>query len=75
MNDNCPVCQHPLTALGERFCCATCKRYFAAKAICPDCGQSLQVLKACGAVDYFCPNGDGLISRKRVVFKPLIESL
>lgn len=75
MNEYCPACQHPLTAHGERFCCTVCKRDFAAKAICPDCGQSLQVLKACGAVDYFCPNGDGLISRKRVVFKPLIESL
>ena len=23
------------------------------KALCPDCHQPLQVLKACGAVDYF----------------------
>ncbi|MGQ7157144.1 YfgJ family double zinc ribbon protein, partial [Escherichia coli] len=25
-----------------------------------------QVLKACGAVDYFCQHGHGLISKKRV---------
>ncbi|MBV4367969.1 zinc ribbon domain-containing protein [Erwinia sp. BNK-24-b] len=75
MSEHCPVCQHHLIARGERFYCASCQRDFAAKAICPDCGQSLQILKACGAVDYFCPNGDGLISGRRVVFKPLSESL
>jgi hypothetical protein len=26
------------------------------------------VLKACGAVDYFCQQGHGLISKKRVIF-------
>ncbi|AFD59430.1 hypothetical protein UMN798_2715 [Salmonella enterica subsp. enterica serovar Typhimurium str. 798] len=25
-------------------------------------------MKACGAVDYFCQNGHGLISKKRVNF-------
>ncbi|MFP3107918.1 zinc-ribbon domain-containing protein, partial [Escherichia coli] len=32
------------------------------------CHQALQVLKACGAVDYFCQHGHGLISKKRVEF-------
>lgn len=40
----------------------------ALKILCPDCRQPLQVLKACGAVDYFCQNGHGLISKKRVNF-------
>ncbi|MGI3453244.1 zinc-ribbon domain-containing protein, partial [Citrobacter arsenatis] len=36
-----------------------------------ECHQPLQVLKACGAVDYFCQNGHGLISKKRVEFVPV----
>ncbi|XNM86295.1 zinc-ribbon domain-containing protein [Escherichia coli] len=27
---------------------------------------TVEVLKACGAVDYFCQHGHGLISKKRV---------
>ncbi|MDI8083757.1 zinc ribbon domain-containing protein, partial [Salmonella enterica subsp. enterica serovar Kentucky] len=40
----------------------TCAKDFSLQAMCPDCRQPLQVLKACGAVDYFCQNGHGLIS-------------
>lgn len=75
MSETCPVCQQNLTAEEGHFHCVPCQRDFAAQAICPDCGQSLQILKACGAVDYFCPNGHGLISKKGVVFKALIETL
>lgn len=38
------------------------------EAVCPECHKPLQVLKACGAVDYFCQNGHGLISKKRVKY-------
>lgn len=62
----CPVCAGPLRADEENLLCEHCQRRFQARAICPDCGQPLDVLKACGAVDYFCPRGDGLISKKRV---------
>jgi hypothetical protein len=34
----------------------------------PGVPKPLDVLKACGAVDYFCQQGHGLISKKRVVF-------
>ncbi|MCI2073925.1 MAG: zinc ribbon domain-containing protein, partial [Serratia liquefaciens] len=42
---------------------------------CPECRQPLQELKACGAVDYLCQNGHGLISKKRVLFSytPWVE--
>ncbi|WP_158782640.1 zinc ribbon domain-containing protein [Pantoea sp. BAV 3049] len=71
----CPVCQHSLTVEEGHYHCESCERCFAMQAICPECHQTLQVLKACGAVDYFCTNGHGLISKKRVEFTPLVESL
>ncbi|MDM3143237.1 zinc ribbon domain-containing protein, partial [Citrobacter sp. Cf120] len=39
---------------------------------CPECHLPLQVLKACGAVDYFCQNGHGLISKKRVEYNVIM---
>ncbi|EAO2687926.1 hypothetical protein E2X65_22865 [Salmonella enterica] len=68
MEDICPVCHHTLERNGDKAYCAVCGRDFAVQAQCPDCGQPLQVLKACGAVDYFCQHGHGLISKKRVNF-------
>ncbi len=70
MNSPCPICQQPLTHDETGFDCSHCERHFTHIALCPDCHQPLQVLKACGAVDYFCPHGDGLISKKRVEFIP-----
>ncbi|EAW4590651.1 hypothetical protein FE170_06525 [Salmonella enterica] len=68
MEITCPVCHHALERNGDTAHCATCAKDFSLQAICPDCRQPLQVLKACGAVDYFCQNGHGLISKKRVNF-------
>ena len=48
-----------------------CKKDIPLEARCPECHLPLQVLKACGAVDYFCQNGHGLISKKRVEFAPV----
>ncbi|MBD4516896.1 hypothetical protein GUG76_17515, partial [Xanthomonas citri pv. citri] len=48
------------------------ERVFTLEARCPECHQPLEVLKACGAVDYFCQHGHGLISKKRVEFIPLV---
>lgn len=71
----CPHCQQPLSFEDAAFHCTHCQCRFASQAICPTCKQPLQILKACGAVDYFCPNDDGLISKSRVEFTPLIETL
>ncbi len=65
---NCPTCKTPLERNGETAHCATCDKDFTVQALCPECHQPLQVLKACGAVDYFCQHGHGLISKKRVEF-------
>ncbi|QKJ88215.1 hypothetical protein PMPD1_3292 [Paramixta manurensis] len=68
MEPLCPACKHELQLTEKGFHCAECGAQYAREARCPDCGQPLEVLKACGAVDYFCQHGHGLISKKRVVF-------
>ncbi|GEI57548.1 hypothetical protein EC162594_02382 [Escherichia coli O145:H28] len=68
MELSCPICQNPLERNGEATHCATCNKDFIVQALCPDCHQPLQVLKACGAVDYFCQHGHGLISKTRIKF-------
>lgn len=68
MELNCPVCHNPLALQGDKAHCAHCQQDFTLQALCPECHKPLEVLKACGAVDYFCQNGHGLISKKRVEF-------
>lgn len=68
MELNCPVCNTPLEQQGDKAHCAHCQQDVALQPLCPECHQPLEVLKACGAVDYFCQNGHGLISKKRVEF-------
>ncbi|HIG8797551.1 TPA: zinc ribbon domain-containing protein [Raoultella terrigena] len=64
----CPLCHTPLELQGGRAHCGRCEQDFAVEARCPDCHRPLEVLKACGAIDYFCQHGHGLISKKRVEF-------
>ncbi|PWG71229.1 hypothetical protein DEM28_09040 [Enterobacter mori] len=64
----CPNCQASLEPQNGVARCESCNKDIALEARCPECHQPLQVLKACGAVDYFCQNGHGLISKKRVEF-------
>ena len=66
MEMKCPNCEKQLLQTGSGAHCETCQQDFALQARCPDCHKPLEVLKACGAVDYFCQNGHGLISKKRV---------
>lgn len=64
----CPDCHAELTPQNGVAHCESCNKDIPLEARCPECNQLLQVLKACGAVDYFCQHGHGLISKKRVVF-------
>ncbi|BCG08452.1 zinc ribbon domain-containing protein [Buttiauxella agrestis] len=73
METKCPVCENPLQPTDTGAHCEACKQDFRLEARCPDCHKPLEVLKACGAVDYFCQNGHGLISKKRVEFVPVVE--
>ena len=67
----CPDYHAELEPVNGMAHCESGDKDIALEALCPDCHQPLQVLKACGAVDYFCQNGHGLISKKRVEFKPV----
>ncbi|ECG8590004.1 hypothetical protein FNI11_09605 [Salmonella enterica subsp. salamae] len=62
----CPLCHQLLEQRHNRAHCPSCQQDFTLTSLCPDCHQPLEILKACGAVDYFCRNGHGLISKKRV---------
>lgn len=70
-NMHCPTCHSVLESVETGGHCVTCQKDYHLEARCPDCHQPLEVLRACGAVDYFCRNGHGLISKKRVEFVPV----
>ncbi|MFV0261811.1 MAG: zinc ribbon domain-containing protein [Kluyvera sp.] len=69
----CPTCQASLEVQGQQAHCAHCDKTFTLEPRCPECHKPLEVLKACGAVDFFCQNGHGLISKKRVEWVPAGE--
>ncbi|QCR35301.1 zinc ribbon domain-containing protein [Nissabacter sp. SGAir0207] len=68
MMATCPVCAQAMSEQNGHYLCPKGHGEFRQEAACPECGLPLEVLKACGAVDYFCPNGHGLISKMRVKF-------
>ncbi|KAA8995736.1 hypothetical protein FJU30_23590 [Affinibrenneria salicis] len=68
MTQDCPTCGSELTAAETGFHCDVCRQTFGRLALCPDCRRPLERLQACGAVNYFCQHGHGLISKKRVLF-------
>ena len=68
MSFTCPTCQTSLDVHANHAHCEQCEKDFILMAHCPECHQPLEVLKACGAVDYFCQHGHGLISKKQIEF-------
>lgn len=63
----CPACGGELIADGNSHRCATCQARFKERALCPDCRHELEVLKACGAVQYFCPECRAVQSRSTLI--------
>ncbi|WP_313487892.1 zinc ribbon domain-containing protein [Pseudescherichia sp.] len=70
MSITCPDCHAELEPYNGVAHCKNCNKDIQLDALCPECHEPLEVLKACGAVDYFCQHGHGLISKKRVEFVP-----
>jgi len=70
MDYHCPLCADQLSENSGLLHCEHCRKNFILQACCPTCHKPLDVLKACGAVDYFCSRGHGLISKKSVELSP-----
>ena len=71
-NPQCPQCQLELAPLEKHphgGHCASCGVNYHGVAYCPSCDQPVEVLKACGAVDYFCPGCNQLQSKRQIIFK------
>ncbi|MBZ6065164.1 zinc ribbon domain-containing protein [Aeromonas schubertii] len=64
----CPGCGEGIDTRGREVTCDHCQRLVRILPLCPDCGEPLERLKACGAVDYFCNRCNSLISKSRVRF-------
>lgn len=70
----CPHCHQPLVwQQGNLFHCEDCHKTYEEQALCPDCNKPLEKMKACGAVDYFCQHGHGLISKKRITMHYILQ--
>lgn len=70
MSMTCPDCHAELEPQNGVAHCENCRKDIPLEARCR-VSSATPVLKACGAVDYFCQNGHGLISKKRVEFVPV----
>lgn len=70
MDALCPECQQAMQwQRDDQFYCPACRQGYRQQALCPQCRQPLEVLQACGAVDYLCPHGHGLISKRGVQWR------
>jgi len=68
-NIHCPDCGHDSVKQVEKGAlqCESCGHTFRQQAYCPVCDEKLEVLKACGAVDYYCNHCNNLVSKRKVV--------
>ncbi|MFM2476269.1 zinc ribbon domain-containing protein [Celerinatantimonas sp. MCCC 1A17872] len=68
----CPNCERelePSATDSHGGYCSHCQSNFHRVAYCPQCEQPLEVLKACGAVDYFCNHCNELKSKRQVIYR------
>ncbi|KLV46194.1 hypothetical protein SH16_01679 [Aeromonas caviae] len=65
----CPACQGELDSRSRETTCGQCQASYRIRALCPACGQELERLRACGAVDYFCNHCNTLVSKRTVLFE------
>ncbi len=64
----CPECQQGLPLVsGAKYHCESCVLSYNLMVKCPQCRSELEQLKACGAVNYFCPSCNELKSKSKVI--------
>ncbi|RCU48924.1 ubiquitin--protein ligase [Corallincola luteus] len=64
---HCPECHGLLQAENKQLHCPACQADYVEKVCCDVCGEQVETLKACGAVDYFCNHCNSLKSKSKVV--------
>lgn len=70
--NNCPQCETSLDwcsngKLGKgNYACPQCQVLFLKQYDCPDCGEDIDKLQACGSVSFFCKSCNSLKSKSRV---------
>ena len=69
MELQCPKCDHELQRSGiQKRHCPACNSDFELHAACETCGDELQRLQACGAVNFWCDKCNELKSKKTAVY-------
>lgn len=72
MQTQCPQCNTELERSGElQRHCVICDSDFILTVCCRECGQTLQRLKACGAVSFWCEQCNELKSKSTAVYRLL----
>ncbi|MGG6177306.1 zinc ribbon domain-containing protein [Pantoea allii] len=69
MSATCEKCQQPLAPDATDLICTGCGVRYHYQPVCPDCHQPLEQLRSCGATDYFCNHGHGLVSKHRLTYR------
>lgn len=69
MEINCPKCNEELVRSGElKRHCDACDSDFTLHVTCNECGDELERLKACGAVNFWCNQCNELKSKSSAVY-------
>ncbi|WP_432453881.1 MULTISPECIES: zinc ribbon domain-containing protein [unclassified Agarivorans] len=63
----CPECDGELIPEHEHWLCVACHHRYLQRVHCDKCDAELEILKACGAVDYFCKHCNELKSKKAMI--------
>ncbi|WP_087022810.1 zinc ribbon domain-containing protein [Thaumasiovibrio subtropicus] len=63
--NRCPSCEGELVWASGHYYCEPCQQAYKREADCPDCGQMLEKLQACGSASYFCNHCNELKSKSR----------
>ena len=65
----CPKCQSEVVRSGElKRHCDSCDSDFLLHIACNECGQELERLKACGAVNFWCEQCNELKSKSSAIY-------